>query len=80
MRIQKFRGKLKKDGAVLENLQLRHSGDNHWFVHNLRWIVGVGYDGSVYSDDDFEEIEEYFEEIDGTNRGPDWFIKAQTAK
>lgn len=63
MRIQKFRGKLKKDGEILENLQLYKEGINHWFINNLRWIDSLEYNGLMYADYEFEEIEEYFEEI-----------------
>lgn len=84
MKIQKFKGKLKKSGEVLTNLLLYVEDDDYWFIKNLKWIDGDEYNGIMYSENEFSELEEYFEEINSKDKidifDMDWIIKAQTAK
>lgn len=63
MKIQKFKGKLKETGKVVDNLQIYKDDENFWFVKNLKWIDGAEYNALMYFEKEFESIEEYFEEI-----------------
>lgn len=84
MKIQRFKGKLKKSGEVLTNLSLYIEDDDYWFVKDLKRIDGAEYNGIMYAENEFLELEEYFEEINNKDKidifDMDWFIKAQTAK
>lgn len=84
MKIQKFKGKLKKSGEVLTNLSLYVEDGDYWFIKNLKWIDGTEYSGIMYTENEFSELEEYFEEINSKDKidifDIDWIIKAQTAK
>lgn len=64
MRLQKFRGTLKT-GEVLNDLQIYVDKGTRdvWVIKGLKWIDGAENCALRYSADDFEEIEEYFEEF-----------------
>lgn len=65
MKIQKFRGTLKETGEVVDNLRLYKDDkdESFWFIKDLTWIDEERYDALMYLEWEFENIEEYFEEV-----------------
>lgn len=63
MKIQKFKGKLKETGKVIDNLQIYKNTEGFWFIKDLKWIDGAEYNALMYFENEFKNIEEYFEEV-----------------
>lgn len=85
MRVQKFKGELKYTTHTVDDLILyEDKGTGTFrFAKDIYWVDGYEYSAETYDIDEFESVEEYFEEIDesgDTNLAPDWIVKAQTAK
>lgn len=84
MRIQKFKGELKGTTKTIDNLQIYEENGKIFLIEDLYWIDGHDYSVfDTYDLDEFDRLIEYFDEYDESseiNRGPDWIIKAQTAK
>lgn len=84
MRIQKFKGELKGTTKTIDNLQIYEENGKIFLIEDLYWIDGHDYSAfETYDLDEFDRLIEYFKEIEvpeEINRGPDWIIKAQTAK
>lgn len=83
MRIQRFKGELKGTTYTLHDLQLYEEDGKLRLIKNLSWRDGYDYTAETYDLDEFDRLIEYFDEYDEageTNCGPDWIIKAQTAK
>lgn len=66
MKIQKFKGDLKGTVTQIEGLILYKDEDTgtYRFTENLRWASGDDYLADTYDIDEFDKLEEYFEEID----------------
>lgn len=86
MRIQRFKGRHKDTGKIIDRLQIYELYSKVRFIKDLYWDDPDLNEYSVaetYELDEFDRLEEYFEEIEvpeETKYGPDWIVKAQTAK
>lgn len=84
MRVQRFKGELKYTTETIDDLQIYEENGKIFLIEDLYWVDGRDYSVfETYDLDDFDRLIEYFKEIEvpnDTNRGPDWIIKAQTAK
>lgn len=66
MKIQKFKGYLKGTIIQIDDLALYKDKDAglYRFIKDLYWVDGYEYSADTYDIDEFDKLEEYFEEID----------------
>lgn len=66
MKIQKFKGCLKGTTIQVDGLTLYKDKDAgiYRFIKDLSWVDGYEYSADTYDIDEFDKLEEYFEEID----------------
>lgn len=66
MKIQKFKGYLKGTTIQVDGLTLYKDKDAgiYRFIKDLYWVDGYEYSADTYDIDEFDNLEEYFEEID----------------
>lgn len=66
MRVQRFKGYLKGTTIQVDGLTLYKDKDAgiYRFIKDLYWVDGYEYSADTYDIDEFDKLEEYFEEID----------------
>ncbi len=66
MRAQRFKGDLKYTTQTVDDLILYKDKDAgiYRFIKDVYWIDGYEYSADTYDIDEFDKLEEYFEEID----------------
>lgn len=66
MKIQRFKGYLKGTTSLIDGLIPYKDEDakQYRFIKDLYWIDGYEYSAETYDIDEFDSLEEYFEEVD----------------